>query len=148
MKQLTEQENKELTSLCKIEIRRWKFAAEAVPEKRYMVELMEIALAALQAEPVANFILIDGEYQQLAAEFSESPDAIPLYTTPPATPPAPSAPDGWQLVPVEPDWNMLSADGCKEHHEGKQCSHHDNRKRIWRAMLAAAPAPGGKNESD
>lgn len=50
-------------------------------------------------------------------------------------------PDGWKLVPVEPDWEMLSADGCKEHHNGQPCLHHDNRKRIWSAMLAAAPSP-------
>jgi hypothetical protein len=50
-------------------------------------------------------------------------------------------PEGWKLVPVDPDWNMLSADGCKEHHKGQPCLHHDNRKRIWSAMLAAAPTP-------
>lgn len=49
--------------------------------------------------------------------------------------------EGWKLVPVEPDWEMLSADGCKEHHNGQPCLHHDNRKRIWSAMLAAAPEP-------
>lgn len=53
---------------------------------------------------------------------------------------AASVPDGWKLVPVEPTWEMLSADGCKEHHDGQKCLHHDNRRRIWRAMLAAAPA--------
>lgn len=53
---------------------------------------------------------------------------------------APAAvPDGWTLVPVEPRWEMLSADGCKDHHNGQPCSHHDNRRRIWSAMLAAAP---------
>ncbi len=46
--------------------------------------------------------------------------------------------EGWQLVPVEPSWEMLSADGCKEHHNGQPCLHHDNRKRIWSAMLTAA----------
>lgn len=59
----------------------------------------------------------------------------------PAVSPAELVPDGWQLVPVEPDWKMLSADGCKEHHNGQLCLHHDNRKRIWSAMLAAAPTP-------
>lgn len=51
------------------------------------------------------------------------------------------APEGWKLVPVEPSWEMLSADGCKEHHNGQPCAHHENRKRIWCAMLGAAPAP-------
>lgn len=48
---------------------------------------------------------------------------------------------GWKMVPVEPTWEMLAADGCSKHHEGQECSHHENRKRIWRAMLAAAPKP-------
>lgn len=49
---MDEQEKLVLSGLCKIEIRRWKAAAEAVPDKRYMVELMEIALASLTAQPV------------------------------------------------------------------------------------------------
>lgn len=51
--------------------------------------------------------------------------------------------EGWQLVPVEPNYAMVSADGCKEHHEGQSCIHHDNRRRIWAAMLAAAPKQQG-----
>lgn len=54
---------------------------------------------------------------------------------------APAVPDGWKLVPIEPSWEMLAADGCKEHHKGQPCSHHDNRRRIWSAMLAATPSP-------
>ncbi len=53
-------------------------------------------------------------------------------------------PEGWKLVPIEPSWEMLSADGCKEHHNGQKCLHHDNRRRIWTAMLAAAP--GGQDD--
>jgi len=52
-------------------------------------------------------------------------------------------PEGWQLVPVNPDYSMLVTDGCKEHAEGQKCIHHDNRRRIWAAMLSAAPKPGG-----
>lgn len=51
------------------------------------------------------------------------------------------AQEGWKLVPVEPNREMLSADGCKEHHNGQPCLHHENRKRIWSAMLAASPTP-------
>ena len=40
--------NQELAALCRIEIRRW----QAVPDKQYMVDLLELALAALTAEPV------------------------------------------------------------------------------------------------
>lgn len=54
MKALTQEEEKAaLISLCRIEIKRWKVAAEGVPEKGYMVKLMEAALAALTSEPVA-----------------------------------------------------------------------------------------------
>lgn len=60
--------------------------------------------------------------------------------TQPASP-ALKLPDGWVAVPVEPNWEMLSADGCKEHHNGQTCLHHDNRRRIWAAMLSAAPTP-------
>ena len=49
--------------------------------------------------------------------------------------------EGWQLVPVEPAFAMLAADGCKEHHEGQECTFHKNRRRIWAAMIAAAPSP-------
>jgi hypothetical protein len=47
----------------------------------------------------------------------------------------------WKLVPVVPDWDMLSAGGCKKHHLGQQCLHHDNRRRMWDAMLEASPVP-------
>lgn len=57
---------------------------------------------------------------------------------------SPVVPDGWVLVPIEPTWEMLSEDGCKEHHKGQECLHHDNRRRIWRAMLAAAPQHKGE----
>lgn len=54
-------------------------------------------------------------------------------------------PERWKLVPVEPTWEMLSADGCTRHHDGQDCMHHKNRKRIWQAMLAAAPDNFGEN---
>ncbi len=43
-----------LIGLCKIEIRRWKAAAETNPNMRYMVALMETALASLTTEPLAS----------------------------------------------------------------------------------------------
>lgn len=49
---MTNEEKQALTGLCKIEIKRWKAASESNPNMRYMVELMEIALAALTAQPV------------------------------------------------------------------------------------------------
>ncbi|WP_312358866.1 hypothetical protein [Mixta calida] len=42
--------NQELAALCRIEIRRW----QSVPDKRYMVDLLELALAALTAEQAAQ----------------------------------------------------------------------------------------------
>jgi len=48
---LSEQERKALISLAKIEVKRWKSCADQ-QRGGFMVELMEIALAALNAEPV------------------------------------------------------------------------------------------------
>lgn len=48
---MTEEQKQALTGLCRIEIRRWEAAAEALPEKKYMIELMQIALTALTAQP-------------------------------------------------------------------------------------------------
>lgn len=42
--------NQELAALCRIEIRRWQSA----PDKQYMVDLLELALAALTAEQAAQ----------------------------------------------------------------------------------------------
>lgn len=47
---MTEQEKQVLAGLCRIEIKRWKAAAESNPNMRYIVELMEVALASLMAE--------------------------------------------------------------------------------------------------
>jgi len=51
---MTNEHKGNLTVLCKIEIKRWKAASESNPNMRYMVELMEIALASLEAEPEYN----------------------------------------------------------------------------------------------
>lgn len=47
---MTEQEKQVLAGLCRIEIKRWKSAADSNPNMRYMVELMDVALASLMAE--------------------------------------------------------------------------------------------------
>ena len=52
--QFTEEQRKALAGLCRIEIKRWKAVSESNPNMRYMVELMEIALAALTAEPIGR----------------------------------------------------------------------------------------------
>lgn len=48
---MTNEHKDALTGLCKVEIKRWKVASESNPNMRYMVELMEVALAALTAPP-------------------------------------------------------------------------------------------------
>jgi len=48
---MTEQDKQTLAGLCKIEIKRWKSCAESNHNMRYMLELMEIALASLSEQP-------------------------------------------------------------------------------------------------
>ncbi|MEQ9869157.1 hypothetical protein ABRP77_07725 [Pectobacterium odoriferum] len=69
---------------------------------------------------------------------------FPVFKAVPVASQPYTVPDGWVLVPIEPTWEMLSEDGCKEHHKGQECLHHDNRRRIWRAMLSAAPRHKGE----
>lgn len=96
MPAMTEEDRQTLIGLCRIEFSRWKNASEAVPDKRYMVELMNIALAALTEKPAA-------------------------------------APAGWKLVPVEPNWEMISA--AIKSHEGDAFL----PVSLYKSMLAAAP---------
>ncbi|MFK8256827.1 ead/Ea22-like family protein [Erwinia sp. AnSW2-5] len=51
--------------------------------------------------------------------------------------PAASTPDGWKLVPLEPHWSMI--DAAIKHHEGEAFL----PVSLYKAMLAATPAPGG-----
>lgn len=55
---------------------------------------------------------------------------VPVYTTPPA----PSAPDGWKLVPVEPTIAMTEA-AIEEFNESR------NMRDTYYALLEHAPAP-------
>ena len=50
MKPITEENRRQLIALARIEISRWKHPSD----KQYMVDLMEIALASLTAEPVGS----------------------------------------------------------------------------------------------
>lgn len=124
MQAYTEEQRAELIGLCRIEVRRWKAAAEAVPEKKYMVELMETALAALTAKPVGKAIS-----PSLAAFDVDQDLNVSIYTAPPVA--APAVPDGWKLVPVEPTQEMV--DAC---FEGTSAG---GIQKGYRAMLAAAP---------
>lgn len=62
---------------------------------------------------------------------------VPVYTAPPAA----IAPSGWKLVPIEPHWSMI--DAAIKHHEGEAFL----PVSLYKAMLAAAPAPGGNDDA-
>lgn len=63
---MTEKEKKSLAGLCRIEIKRWKAAADSNPNMRYMVELMDFALASLTAE--SGWIKISERMPELGTE--------------------------------------------------------------------------------
>lgn len=125
------------------------------PSHHELAALARIALAAKRAEPVyqyqsgvCTFDDIEWVWDDCDKGFYEQYDPTRrriVYTTPRLN--SPEVSDGWKLVPIEPNWEMLSADGCKEHHKGETCLHHDNRKRIWQAMLAAAPEPQNQQQN-
>lgn len=77
-----------LIGLCKIEIKRWKAASETNPNMRYMVVLMETALASLTAKPEYNVSFEGGEIRLdvTKAEYNgRHPDYRWIsYTIPPA----------------------------------------------------------------
>lgn len=82
------EEQRQLAALCKIEIKRWQAASESNPNMRYMVELMEMALAALTARPKGfieskangtDCFILKGFYLNGLVEGDE------LYTAPPAS---------------------------------------------------------------
>ncbi|MDU6442815.1 MAG: hypothetical protein E6559_23505 [Pantoea sp.] len=152
MMQFTEEQRKALVVSLERRIKnakRWLSSNKSIgnPEGEAieLISIYEIALAALTAEPV-GYTVVTGAGNTLFRKHKPrkrvtNEAAIPVYATPPIA--APELPDGWKLVPVEPSWEMLAADGCKKHHNGQPCLHHDNRRRIWSAMLAAAPSPSG-----
>lgn len=122
---MTTEEKAVLIGLCRIEIRRW----DSVPDKGYMVELMNIALAALTAKPVGKFIQWDSGDEETGPEIewaeASTKEAIPLYKCAPV-----AVPEGWKLVPVEPtDEQWQAAHGLFD------------VQRVYRAMIAAAPTP-------
>ena len=70
---LTEQERENLIALARIEVKRWDIA----DGKQYMVELMNIALAALTAKPVAWGV------NDTRCHTHEGAGYFPLYEIPP-----------------------------------------------------------------
>ncbi|EAV6897507.1 hypothetical protein IM956_003103 [Salmonella enterica] len=102
-------------------------------------ELVRIALASLEAEPVAWEVGgIFCHTKEEASIYVGEPE--PLYEAPPA----PVAPDGYALVPVEPTEEMIEAAmNCED---VVFDSHYTDAFRIqyWEiycAMLTAAPQP-------
>lgn len=97
---MTEQEKQVLAGLCRIEIKRWKAAAESNPNMRYMVELMEVALASLTAESgwiKCSERMPPGKTGVLVATEMDGPgDWRMKWAT--FVPGHPDAPDGW-LIP-------------------------------------------------
>ena len=82
-----------LIGLCKIEIKRWKAASESNPNMRYMVALIETALASLTTKPVGTVsIAMDWNTHRNIATINMRPDLVlaemkdgdAIYTTPPA----------------------------------------------------------------
>ena len=117
--------------------------------KQFARDIESAVLAkAGEQEPVAYCYPWDAKKLQTtecSAEVYSIPVVCPdgessfaLYAAPL---PAQAIPEGWQLVPIEPTYNMLIEKGCKSHLEGEQCHHHDRRKRIWESMLSASPKP-------
>lgn len=122
-------------------------------------ENLAAALATIKAEPAAWLHTLHMEHGQSRSRASLSPKhpfgkrgadydpsysvtTAPLYTDPPA------APDGWRLVPVEPTPEMARNGAISIWLAAGPVTG------IWikavaeayRAMLAAAPAPGGQND--
>ena len=53
--------------------------------------------------------------------------------------PAPSVPEGWKLVPVEPTETMIGEGSCASSLPGPHYISEDCAKQCWEYMLAAAP---------
>ncbi|EAV2866101.1 hypothetical protein EZ472_17305 [Salmonella enterica] len=107
-------------------------------------ELVRIALASLEAEPIGYIhvkALNDMRDRssllgRVWVDDTGSGDCVPLYATPPAT----VVPEGYTLVPVEPTDEMIAAAmNCEDvvfNSDESFCVQFGN---IYEAMLAAAP---------
>lgn len=84
-------------------------------------------LAVMDAKPIGYFR--DDARAVFRVWPTKSDDCnVPVYTTPPA----PSAPDGWKLVPVEPTAKMMVAGTLVSEFQ-------EDPAGMYRAMIAAAP---------
>lgn len=150
--------NQELAALCRIEIRRWQSA----PDKQYMVDLLELALAALTAEQAAQTESDDycnlkelyhaqekrlfklaqrikgpafDKYAHTTAQAIDVLEASLIDNTAQQY----EALAGWRMVPVEPTDEMLAA------YYDKSIAPISRLSIIgYRAMLEAVPKPEDK----
>lgn len=120
---------------------RLEFIAENAISRERII-MARALLAVLDAKPVGTVSIVPDLYsiprRNIATVnmrhdlvLSEMRDGDNLYTT---TPPAASVPDGWKLVPVNATRAMIDA---------AQSVEEDGYDHMHKAMLAAAPAPGG-----
>lgn len=90
-------------------------------------------LSVLDAKPVGEFYKYDpGDWYHRSPGDRGVKEWTPLYKVQPA----PSAPDGWKLVPVEPTAKMMVAGTLVSEFQ-------EDPAGMYRAMIAAAPSPGG-----
>lgn len=91
-------------------------------------------LSVLDAKPVGEFYEFKpGDWYQRSPGDRGVKEWTPLYKVQPA----PSAPDGWKLVPVEPTAKMMVAGTLVSEFQ-------EDPAGMYRAMIAAAPSPGGE----
>ena len=72
-------------------------------------------------------------------EYEPTWRAIEARVTGAQAQPAPSAPDGWKLVPIEPTETMISEGSCASSLPGPHYISEGCAQQCWKYMLAAAP---------
>ena len=94
-------------------------------------ELQEL-VDAPEPEPVAR---VTGFYAGYLSIETVDGRVLPVGTALYTAPPAPSVPDGWKLVPVEPTPEMMRSGANVPLNKAAR------HNAVYRAMLAAAPTP-------
>lgn len=122
--------HKNVVERLRLATQRNDLPVDRIPAMERMRELQEELAELREQKPVA-YSDKDG---QLWREQTE-PDDKPLYARP--VPAAQAVPEGWQLMPKDPTFEMLR--------DGEYMTNHNCDSRtigqIYRAMLAAAPQP-------